>query len=116
MGTQDAKREAASERRARKAAKAQGGVLDSIFAARSEGAADWGNASPERLLDVVTAMQGLGGAVTFGLSRDGGAYMLTLLLDGNRKTDWLPQSEDIDAWLEQWVYMLHAASDGESLK
>jgi hypothetical protein len=65
------------------------------------GGADWGNADPRWIREVVLYMQMLGGAVTFGLSRDGGAHMLTLLLDGERQTLWYNGDADLDAALEQ---------------
>lgn len=98
--------EKASDRRARKAEQDGNGRLESLFSGRAGGGAEWGSASPGRVLAVIVAMSALGGAVTFGLSRDGGAYMLTLLLDGNRKTDWLPQDGDLDSWLENWEYAI----------
>ncbi len=59
------------------------------FASGADGAdADWGSCSPERLQGVIVEITALGGAVTFGLSRDKGAHSMTLLLDGSRKTLW----------------------------
>jgi len=59
------------------------------------GSADWGDAMPEHLAAVVIAATKVGGAVTFGLSRDGGAFMLTLLLDGERATLWFNGDADL---------------------
>lgn len=61
--------------------------------------ADWGNATPEAILGIVVAAQNIGGAVTFGLSRDGGAYMVTILLDGDRETLWFNGEADLAAEL-----------------
>lgn len=69
-------------------------------AKEAKGTADWGTASPQAIAAVVTAMQAVGGAITFGLSRDGGAYMLTLLLDGDRQTLWFNGDSDINQELE----------------
>jgi len=65
------------------------------------GSADWGNCDPRWIAEVVKYMQALGGAVTFGLSRDRGAHMLTLLLDGQRETLWFNGDADLEAELEQ---------------
>jgi hypothetical protein len=43
----------------------------------------------------------MGGAVTLGLSRDGGAYSLTLLLESERTTLWFNGGADLDAELEK---------------
>jgi len=68
-------------------------------AGAEHGNADWGTVDPKGIAAVVTAMQAVGGAVTFGLSRDGGAYMLTLLLDGNRETLWFNGDADVEGEL-----------------
>ncbi len=52
------------------------------------GAADWATCNMELLQVVVVAITGLGGAVTFGLSRDGGSHMLKLMLDGDSEVLW----------------------------
>lgn len=69
--------------------------------AQQSGSADWSTALPARIQGVVVAVGKLGGAVTFGYSRDGGAYMCTLLLDGDRKTLWFNGDADIDAELQE---------------
>lgn len=66
-----------------------------------EGSADWGACDPARLQAVVVGITSLGGAVTFGLSRDLGAHSCTLLLDGNRTTLWFNGGADLDAELEK---------------
>lgn len=52
------------------------------------GGADWGSCDPRWIQACVVAITGLGGAITFGTSRDGGAYSCTLMLDGERETLW----------------------------
>lgn len=69
--------------------------------AQSAGSADWSSVLPARIVGVVVAIGRLGGAVTFGYSRDGGAYMLTLLLDGARTTLWFNGDADVDAELQE---------------
>lgn len=66
--------------------------------------ADWGGCDPRWIAGVIVKITSLGGACTFGLSRDGGAYSLTLLLDGDRQTLWFNGDADLDAELEK-VYV-----------
>lgn len=62
--------------------------------------ADWGGCAPERLQGVVVAIGRMGGAATFGYSRDGGAYGLTLYLDGEREQLWFNGDADLDEELQ----------------
>lgn len=71
----------------RLAAFAKGGPTDG---------ADWGGCDAKRIQAVVVAITEMGGAVTFGLSRDKGAHSLTLLLDDNRKTLWFNGDAGLD--------------------
>lgn len=75
-----------------------------IFAERtSEGDADWGGCTAEMLQAVVTGINELGGAVTFSLSRNQGAYGLTLMLDGERQTLWFNGDAELDEELEKVI-------------
>lgn len=65
-----------------------------------KGGAGWGDCDASWLQAVVVGITSLGGAVTFGLSRDMGAHSLTLLLDGGRETMWYNGDADIDGELE----------------
>lgn len=65
-----------------------------------KGKADWGTCNPARLQAVLVGITELGGAVTFGLSRDLGAHSLTLLLDGHRTTLWFNGNADLDEELD----------------
>lgn len=99
----------------RKAGKARGTVRnDNRLAAFAKGGpadgADWGGCDPEWIQAVVVAITAMGGAVTFGLSRDKGAHSLTLLLDDNRKTLWFngdaelsDELRDVEATLKAMV-------------
>jgi len=79
------------------------------FAASSPASgADWGGCDPARLQAVVVAITSMGGAVTFGLSRDLGAHSLTLMLDGTRKTLWLNGDADLDERLDEAIATLDA--------
>ena len=79
------------------------------FAGRSKsGGGDWGNADGKWMQAVVVKITGLGGAVTFGLSRDQGAYSVTLLLDSERETLWFNGDADLDSELEGVCAVLDA--------
>lgn len=64
------------------------------------GKANWGACDPTRIQAVLVGITAMGGAATFGLSRDLGAHSLTLLLDGNRKTLWFNGDADLDEELD----------------
>lgn len=71
---------------------------------RSDGKAqkgDWGGCDPRWVAAVVVAVTSRGGAVSFGLSRDGNAHSLTILLDGERETLWFNGDADLDLELEK---------------
>lgn len=82
--------------------------LSAFAEGTKSGAADWGGCHPELLQAVVVGITGMGGAVTFGLSRDQGAHSLTLLLDDNRKTLWFNGSADLDEELRAVAATLDA--------
>ncbi len=70
--------------------------LDAFGGAGDGAFADWSGCDCGRLQAVVLGITSLGGAVTFGLSRDMGAYMITLLLDGQKETLWFNGNADLD--------------------
>lgn len=74
--------------------------LSAFTSGKGKGSADWGACDPARIQAVVVGITGLGGAVTFGLSRDLGAHSLTLLLDGNRSTLWFNGNANLDDELD----------------
>ncbi len=77
-----------------------GARLQAFASERAAGGADWGGCDASRLQAVVVAITELGGAVTFGLSRDLGAHSVTLMLDKDRTTLWFNGSADLDTELE----------------
>jgi len=77
---------------------------------QSGGKADWGEALPENLAAVVMGVTRLGGAASFGLSRDKGAYNLTLFLDGERTTLWFNGDCALDEELVKVVIKLDGIS------
>jgi len=78
-----------------------------IFSERTaDGGADWGDCSSPMVLAVITGITELGGAVTFSLSRNQGAYGLTLLLDKERQTLWFNGDADLDDEMEKVIATL----------
>lgn len=67
---------------------------------QQNGKADWSSADPRWIAGVVHVITRVGGAVSFGYSRDGGAYSLSIMLDGDRETLWFNGGADIDTELE----------------
>lgn len=65
-----------------------------------EGSADWSACDQKWIQAVIVGITSLGGAVTFGLSRDLGAHSLTLLLASKRKTLWFNGGADLDVELQ----------------
>lgn len=80
--------------------------LSAFAEARGQGGADWAECDPQMQQEVIARISRMGGAVTFGLSRDRGAYSLTLLLDKERQTLWFNGEADLDAELEKVVATL----------
>ena len=79
------------------------------FASRSKShSAEWASCDPKRVACVVEHITALGGAVTFGLSRDQGAHSLTLMLDGERETLWFNGGADLDEELDLVIGKLEA--------
>lgn len=78
-----------------------GGRLAAFKGAKASHKADWGGCDARWIQAIVVAITTLGGACTFGTSRDGGAYSLTLMLDNNRETLWFNGDAELDAELEQ---------------
>jgi len=70
--------------------------LQAFASGRGDASADWGGCDAKKLQAVIVAITELGGAITLGLSRDGGAYSLTLLLDQGRETLWFNGGADLD--------------------
>lgn len=80
--------------------------LEAIARRRSSAAADWGGCDSEKIQGVVVGITALGGAVTFGTSRDGGAYSVTLLLEGDRETLWFNGDAELEDELDAVIATL----------
>ena len=76
------------------------GRLDAFSRGSSGASGDWGGCDPGKVQGVIVAITELGGAVTFGLSRDGGAHSVTLMLDGERQSLWFNGDADLNAELD----------------
>lgn len=55
---------------------------------------------PRLLLDLITVLAALGGALRVGATRDGGAMALGYYLDGDTWTEYVRPQEDCVAYLE----------------
>lgn len=86
------------------------GRMSKLAGQQPGGGADWGNCDPRWLQAVTVGITALGGALILGLSRDGGAYNVTLLLDGERKQFWISCTADLEAELEQVYRFIEALS------
>lgn len=86
--------------------------LDGLGSAQGQpGSASYDLADGGLLFGIIIQISKRGGAVSFGLSRDRGAYNVTLFLDGTRKTVWISSSEDVNAKLEEIFHYLLALPD-----
>jgi len=63
-------------------------------------AADWGSASPQKVMEAIQAVTKNGFAIRFGYTRDGGAYSIGIVGDGDPFTEYVRPTEDIDLYLE----------------
>lgn len=74
---------------------------------QTEGA-DWGACEPAVMAQAVQLITALGGAVTFGTSRDQGAHSVCLLLDNDREVLWFNGDADLTHEMELVVGKLQA--------
>lgn len=79
---------AAAQRAARRANRGTGQV------------ADWQSADPERIVRLIATASMAGALVTFGYTRDQGAYMVGFFADGDRYSEYCRPSEDLSQFLE----------------
>jgi len=62
--------------------------------------ADWGSVDAAKLLDAIDAVSRTGAAIRFGYTRDGGAFAIGIVGDGEPYTEYVRPSEDIDLYLD----------------
>lgn len=74
--------------------------------------ADWTSADGKLVIELISSVTALGGAVRFGYTRDGGAYSLGIYLDDDSETFYFPPSVDVDENLAIFVERLKAIADG----
>jgi len=82
--------------------------LDSAFNSTPDMARGWDEVDPRFMQWVVVAASKLGGAVTFGQSRDGQALQVAVMLDGDRKSFWIAPGESIADKLTRIAEVLEA--------
>lgn len=82
--------------------------LDAFKKGSGHTGADWGGCDPAKLQGVIVGITELGGAVIFGLSRDRGAHLLTLLLDEQKETLWFNGDAELSDELEHVMGTLEA--------
>jgi hypothetical protein len=63
-------------------------------------AADWREADATKILDAITAVCRYGFAIRFGYTKDGGAFAVGIIGDGDAFTEFTRPSEDIDLYLD----------------
>lgn len=74
--------------------------------AGSAGGADYAEADFAHVAGIIIEITRRGGAVSFGLSRDKGAYNVTVMLDGDRRTVWINGSDDLNRELEKILHFV----------
>jgi len=62
--------------------------------------ADWGDAKPDLVGRAVALVTGDGDALMFGLTSDGGAFVINIYHNGRANKEYVPGSEDINEFLE----------------
>lgn len=62
--------------------------------------ADWGSVNGDILARAVAAVARNGGALRLGYTRDGGAYAVGIYGDGEPFTEYVPPSDDMEAYLK----------------
>lgn len=72
----------------------------------NSGGADYAEADFSWLAGIIIEITRRGGAASFGLSRDKGAYSVTIFLEGERKTVWISSGDDLNTELEKIVHYL----------
>jgi len=85
------------------------GRLSGAFGGTDTQTMEWADIEPRYIAWVLSAITALGGAVTYGRSRDSGALMVTLLLDGERETKWISPRDDPEAVLTEIAERLETA-------
>lgn len=70
--------------------------------------AEWSICDSTLLISAIDLACKCGGAIRFGVSRDGGAFSIGIYGDGEPYTAWCKPSEDIDAKLRDVIELFEA--------
>lgn len=62
--------------------------------------ADWGSADAAKLRDAIAAVAITGAAIRFGYTRDGGAFAVGIVGDGEPYTEYVRPTESVDLYLD----------------
>lgn len=62
--------------------------------------ADWGSVAPGLLADAIAAVSNRKCAIQFGYTRDGGAYYIRIVGDGDPYNEFVRPTEDIEKHLQ----------------
>ena len=62
--------------------------------------ADWDSVIPIKVLRLIGVVTALGGTITFGYTRDGGAYYLNYYVDGESEKIYIRPTEGIEQRLD----------------
>jgi len=65
--------------------------------------ASWLAADAELLRQAIVAVTAAGGAVRFGYTKQGGAFAIGYLGDGEPYTDYVRPTDDIDKYLQETI-------------
>ncbi len=106
MGAMQNNGDVTSRKRGKRGSVKNKNRLAALGKRRPGATASWALCKSELMLMLVHRITQLGGAVTFGLSRDGGAHMLTLMLDESRETLWYNGDADLDEEMDEVVHKL----------
>jgi len=61
---------------------------------------DWHTVDSDLILNLIAAITAIKGTITFGYTRDGGAYYLNYYIDGESYKEYIRPTENIDRFLE----------------
>ncbi len=62
--------------------------------------ADWSNADVGSLADAIVAVCGAGCAIQFGYTKDGSAFVVRIVGDGEPFNEYVRPTEDVDLYLK----------------
>ena len=71
--------------------------------------ADWGEASPEKVLTAIQLVCKNSCAIQFGMTRDGGALVIRIVGDGDPYNEFVRATESIDLYLDGLISDFEAA-------